>query len=72
MIISLREIPNCFAIGVGGSETLPYGGAVHFVTQTTIYLPIPTYLARNSQNATALAAATFRESTPLYMGIFTV
>lgn len=30
------------------------------------------YLARSSQNATALAAATFRESTPWYMGIFTV
>ena len=25
MIISLREIPNCFAIWEGGSETLPYG-----------------------------------------------
>ena len=30
------------------------------------------YLARSSQKATALAAATFRESTPWYMGIFTV
>ena len=30
------------------------------------------FLARSSQNATALAAATFRESTPWYMGIFTV
>ena len=30
------------------------------------------YLALSSQNATALAAATFRESTPWYMGIFTV
>ena len=30
------------------------------------------YLALNSQKATALAAATFRESTLWYMGIFTV
>ena len=30
------------------------------------------YCARSSQKATALAAATFRESTPWYMGIFTV
>ena len=30
------------------------------------------YLLLSSQNATALAAATFRESTPWYMGIFTV
>ncbi len=30
------------------------------------------YFLLNSQNATALAAATFRESTPWYMGIFTV
>ena len=30
------------------------------------------HLARSSQKATALAAATFRESTPWYMGIFTV
>lgn len=30
------------------------------------------YFLLSSQNATALAAATFRESTPWYMGIFTV
>ena len=30
------------------------------------------YRLRSSQKATALAAATFRESTPWYMGIFTV
>ena len=30
------------------------------------------YLARNSQKATALAAATLRLSTPWAMGIFTV
>ena len=30
------------------------------------------YLARSSQKATALAAATFRESTPWAMGILTV
>ena len=30
------------------------------------------YLLLSSQKATALAAATFRESTPWYMGIFTV
>ena len=29
------------------------------------------YLFRSSQKATAEAAATFRESTPWYMGIFT-
>ena len=32
----------------------------------------PVYLARSSQKATALAAATFRESTLCAMGIFTV
>jgi len=31
MIISLREIPNCFAIWKGGAETLPYGDAVKSV-----------------------------------------
>ena len=35
-------------------------------------LPVLTYLLLSSQKATALAAATFRESTPWYMGIFTV
>ena len=28
MIISLREIPNCFAIWEGGSKTLPYGWSI--------------------------------------------
>jgi len=34
--------------------------------------PFSIYLFRSSQNATALAAATFRESTLWLMGIFTV
>ena len=39
MIISLGEIPNCFAIWEGGSETLPYSrrGAYRIVNYNFPY-----------------------------------
>ena len=65
MVVSAKRT---IAIIFEGNITILHYPFVQAVMETDFCF----YLARSSQKATALAAATFSESTPCHMGIFTV
>ena len=65
LLYNLDEL--IIAYGIGANRTWPKLACIAVNAFTAI-----AYLERSSQKATAEAAATFRELTPWYMGIFTV
>jgi len=68
---SFRPARSCFA-SVHYSCTLQRKGSQkHLLPGTFLYMTVQ-FLGRSCQKATALAAATFSESTPLDIGIITL
>ena len=83
MSTSPRGKAPCFLITYGEFETFPKGPMWASAPTASFFDnrndppgkslgDLLIYLALSSQKATALAAATFKESTPWYMGIITV
>ena len=53
-------------------KAVPRNKGIAFLTAGFLYPTLKKVYFVSSQNATALAAATFSESTPWYMGIITL